>query len=1079
MRILPFAPYGRTASVFPNKKSLFKIFLTLSMLVWGFTTWAQTLDITIDEHHFQIDNSNDLVVCHLDDISTYTGLQSFNRINIIFNGLSYRFTSVPNRLDYMNSYEIKKGPDRKTLYFTKLPLVSITTTNTIIDEPKVAANFVYADDTQVVTSDVGIELRGGSSQAFPKKTYDLEFWTDPSGADTEKYQFGDMREDDDWILDGIYNEPLRLRAHFSHKLWLDIHTPYYQADEPEAKSGADVEYVEVFLNGSYNGLYNLSEQVDKKQLKLKSFKDGEIRGELYKGEAWGPTTQFSALTTYDNSIREWGGYEYKLPDDDDVTDWSNLSDFTDFAVNSSNVDFTTNVWDRFKESNYEDYFIFLNLLRATDNFGKNAYLAKYTTGEPYLYVPWDLDGVLGTLFDGTNQNITNDILSNHFMRRVTDLDPSDHQASISQRWWDLRAGVLSDASLIGGITDLYTDLSETKVYERESIVYSNYSYGQGDLDYMTTWLENRLAYLDGYFTLPNQADCPDLSISASELQVGVVDGDCNNPGSITRPAGTCAPGSTMEFSTSGGRFWSFDLPEYNPFESMTILARCLCDDDPKFNSVSGSASTNPDCAPSSLCPSFANISSASLEVGVTRKNCNQQGDLHPPSGACPDGSTMLFSIDGGVNWSDGLPDYNQEQSITIETRCECIVDPSISSISGFVTTTPEDCIPDCPQLNNIQRSSLEVGVTPKTCDQRGDIHPPSGTCPEGSSMYFSIDGGANWTERLPDYDQDQSMTIRTRCECNRNPNITSQSASVTTNPDCTPSNDCPDFDNIQAGSLEVGVTPKTCSQNGDIHPPVGNCPSGSRMVFTIDGGQSWTERLPDYDQNETMTIETRCECMDDPSIISLSGFVTTNPICDASSQCPDFDIASAMLEVGVTPKTCNQNGDIHPPVGDCPSGSTMVFTIDGGQNWTERLPDYNQNQSITIQTTCICNIDQQINSQSGYVTTNPANCDQASSDLDLENRTNGSDLQRPIVKVYPNPTTDILTIDVSGVLTSKMDIVLTDMMGRAILSFRNLDIEAKSSFQKSISLESLPKGIYLLRSWIDGVQEVHKISVID
>ncbi|WP_298536986.1 CotH kinase family protein [uncultured Algibacter sp.] len=359
------------------------------------------------------------------------------------------------------------------------------------------ADFIYSDSEQVLISNIGIELRGASSQSYPKKTYDLEFWDDETGDDTDNVQFGELRSDDDWILDALYNEPLRLRSYIANKLWLDIHAPYYLEDEPDAKSGANVMYVEMFLNGYYNGIYNLLEQVDKKQLKLKSYKD-EIRGELYKGVSWGAST-FSSLPDYDNESRIWSGYEFKYPKEDDITNWENLYQFTDFVINSSETNFTNSIWDRFDQGNYIDYFLFLNLIRATDNTGKNIYLAKYKTDEPYFYVPWDLDGCFGTIWNGEHQNITNDILSNGFFTRVTNIDPNAILATIAKKWFDYRNNNFSNDYLSDLISENYNFLQENRIYERESIVYSNYAFSSVDLLYIQNWLTNRLTYLDTYF----------------------------------------------------------------------------------------------------------------------------------------------------------------------------------------------------------------------------------------------------------------------------------------------------------------------------------------------------------------------------------------------------------------------------------------------------------------------------------------------------------------------------------------------------------------------------------------------------
>ncbi len=104
------------------------------------------------------------------------------------------------------------------------------------------------------------------------------------------------------------------------------------------------------------GIYALGEQVDKKQLKLKSF-NGSIRCEFYKGISWGAST-FTELPQYDNNNRIWSGFEMKYPKEDDITDWSNLYNFVDFVINSSEINFEDNIIDKFNINNAIDYFIF-------------------------------------------------------------------------------------------------------------------------------------------------------------------------------------------------------------------------------------------------------------------------------------------------------------------------------------------------------------------------------------------------------------------------------------------------------------------------------------------------------------------------------------------------------------------------------------------------------------------------------------------------------------------------------------------------------------------------------------------------
>ena len=476
-----------------------KVYLILLSLIYSIIVNSQTLTINIPDNEFGIDETISVIVSRIQNIENYQDIGSYDKIIISLGENDYNFISNPDGLEYSNSYIVEeiKTSNPYTIYFTQLPIILIESDDTIVDEPKTLATLVYTDYEQTVISNIGIELRGGISQAYPKKTYDIEFWEDETGNQKKDMQFGELREDDDWILDALYNEPLRLRSYTANKLWKQIHTPYYIDDEPNARSGADVLYVEIFLNGNYNGIYNLSEQVDRKQLKIKKF-NGDMRGELYKGYSWGAST-FNILPPFSNNNREWSGYEFEYPNEDEITDWSNLYQFTDFVMNSSESDFASNIWFEFVEDNFIDYFLFLNLIRATDNTGKNIYLGKYKADQPFYYIPWDLDGCFGTIWDGTNENITDDILTNSFINRVINENPNNIFNKIASTWFDYRDDIFSLNSLSNSITNQYKFLQDNKAYEREFLVYSNYSFDNQSLTNTLDWLENRLEYLDLYF----------------------------------------------------------------------------------------------------------------------------------------------------------------------------------------------------------------------------------------------------------------------------------------------------------------------------------------------------------------------------------------------------------------------------------------------------------------------------------------------------------------------------------------------------------------------------------------------------
>lgn len=176
------------------------------------------------------------------------------------------------------------------LIFTRFPILQITTNQPILDNPKVATEFRLNDPEflqngmpqREFISIAGIELRGGSAQSFPKKSYALELWEDTLGINSVDTSFFGLRNDDDWILDAMFLDKGRMPNRVSMDLWLDFHELPYHDSEPKAKGATRGKFIEVILDQEYLGVYVFSERIDRKQLKLQSFEDGDNFGLLYK-----------------------------------------------------------------------------------------------------------------------------------------------------------------------------------------------------------------------------------------------------------------------------------------------------------------------------------------------------------------------------------------------------------------------------------------------------------------------------------------------------------------------------------------------------------------------------------------------------------------------------------------------------------------------------------------------------------------------------------------------------------------------------------------------------------------------------
>ena len=139
------------------------------------------------------------------------------------------------------------------------------------------------------------------------------------------------------------------------------------------------------------------------------------------------------------------------------------------------------------------------MLRATDNLGKNYYLARYSEGDPYFFVPWDLDGVMGIIQAGKHIATTDDLLSNGLFKRLINTNPNGFKDKMKERWNVLRQTEYSNNMLLGKMEKIYGRFSNEKIYEREYLIWPAKTSMPEQYNYLRTWLKDRLIYLDKHF----------------------------------------------------------------------------------------------------------------------------------------------------------------------------------------------------------------------------------------------------------------------------------------------------------------------------------------------------------------------------------------------------------------------------------------------------------------------------------------------------------------------------------------------------------------------------------------------------
>ena len=436
---------------------------------------------------------------------------------------------------YKNGQEIETAP----LRFTYLNLVEVT-------YPYCSGSY-YTNGTLRVTQaniagydsiyNAAFRYRGATAQSFNKKSYAIKM-READGVTSKDVEFLGLRDDNNWILDAMAVDKACMRNRVSTDLWNDFATPpYHKAAgyEKKARHGTRGEFAEVYLNGKYHGLYCLTEKMDRKQLKLKKFEEATdttpeiIRGTLYKSSQWSyevlmghemGVNYFPKLApeSYDNKKRSetWANFEIKYPDwEDEPIDWGPLWNAINFVATTGDVAFNSEIHKYFDIPGVTDYYLFIELMLATDNHGKNIFLYNYdqTLDSPNLrnrmgIAPWDLDGTWGRRWDGSSDICVPDQDFNtflweyehgtltlfHRLKRSTYLN---WNAELAARYAELRATYFSEESLCNRFQS-YADLfEESGAIAREQKCWSSYhSNILKDVDYIKGWIAERLTYLD-------------------------------------------------------------------------------------------------------------------------------------------------------------------------------------------------------------------------------------------------------------------------------------------------------------------------------------------------------------------------------------------------------------------------------------------------------------------------------------------------------------------------------------------------------------------------------------------------------
>jgi hypothetical protein len=378
------------------------------------------------------------------------------------------------------------------LIFTNLPIIQLISDAPFYDEPKSLTRIHIEDphSATVFSSYAGMEIRGGFSRGFDKKSLGFSLWRDMNSTSDYSSPLLGNEQNSDWILNSSIIDPSRIRNLVSIEIWNSLNTTGINSN---AHLGVKSQLVEVFINNTFKGIYTFSQKLNKE------FLDAREEVVLYKAKEWadGGTT-FSGFNPEMSSGSVWNGWEQELPDAKERINWQPLYDLSELVVNGNDEVFIASIEKLIDLDVLTDYYLLLNLTSAFDNEGKNTFLLKENASTPFLMIPWDLDGSWGITYDGSPTGYEA-ILGNNLYDRLNKMNPLLFREKVKERWLYLRNHQFSKDNLFQHFDLYFRQLNASDIIQQENRVWNLNLDMRQEQDDIEQWISNRLLFLDEYF----------------------------------------------------------------------------------------------------------------------------------------------------------------------------------------------------------------------------------------------------------------------------------------------------------------------------------------------------------------------------------------------------------------------------------------------------------------------------------------------------------------------------------------------------------------------------------------------------
>ncbi len=358
----------------------------------------------------------------------------------------------------------------------QLPVIEIFSEEQINWQEKTTCKIGYKFQEIDTILDAGIKFRGGMSRAYDKHSFSLEL--------DNKYTFNSLPKDDDWVLNASYIDKTFMR----HKICYDLFR-----EMGNKNLAAKCDYIQLKIDGNYEGLYVLMEQVNAGMLDLDKT---DSMAMLFKGP----------LLFYKEKNYEWmdslNYYHQKYPKFSKKDFTFYIEEFRSFLFSTTDKEFKKNITNWVDLDNIIDWHLLLLFTNNSDGVMKNFYLYKVNTKTPFRIAIWDYDHSFGR--DGDNElnmmNVEVNCDQSVLLKRLTEMD--QYIIRLKERWGELRKKGLFSAQHIADLIKENDSLIKGAILENQqrwpidSKFYFDDNHYQQEVELINKFVKIRLAQLD-------------------------------------------------------------------------------------------------------------------------------------------------------------------------------------------------------------------------------------------------------------------------------------------------------------------------------------------------------------------------------------------------------------------------------------------------------------------------------------------------------------------------------------------------------------------------------------------------------